>query len=281
MNKPKTKILFLTSEISPFSETYQLSEFSKKFSSFINDNEGLGSEQSFEIRISQPKYGYISERKYILREVIRLKEVPILFDKKEKIVSIKSAFIPNSRVQVYFLIDKKSFSDINPLIYKSKNGQFIKNSFENYSLFCLSLLESFKKLFWYPDIIICNDWQTAILPILLKQNYGDNEKYKNIKTINFIHSVNSNRKIALDCFDKFNLDIKFKKNMDILAESMKFFDLNVVLDFKDKKNFNKIKNDKVLSSNYKKYKSKLLKYPEDKEAWMEFLNKFESLINKL
>jgi len=275
MNQPKTKILFLTSEISPFSETYQLSEFSKRFSNAVNDSE------DFEIRISQPKYGYISERKYILREVIRLKEVPVVFDQKEKIVSIKSAFIPNTRVQVYFLLDNDHFFDINPLIYKSKNGQFLKNSFENYSLFCLSLLESFKKLFWYPDIIVCNDWQTAMLPILLKNNYMDQEKYQNIKTINFIHSINNNRKLAVDCFGKFNLDVKFSKNMDILSESMKFFDLNVVLDDEKKTNSNAIKKDKLLSANYKKYKSKLLKYPNEKNPWSEFVEKFNKLTDKL
>ena len=273
--KIKTKILFLTSEISPFSETYQLAEFSKRFSNLLNDSE------DFEIRISQPKYGYISERKYILREVIRLKEVPIVFEQKERIVSIKSAFIPNSRVQVYFLLDNDCFFNINPLIYKSKNGQFIKKNFENYSLFCLSLLESFKKLFWYPDLIICNDWQTAMLPMLLKKNYIDQEKYQNIKTINFIHSIDNNRKLSVDCFKKFNLDIKFSKNMDILSESMKFFDLNIVLDDKKKINSNSIKKDKSLSVNYKKYKSKLLKYPVEKDSWGDFFDKFNKSINKL
>ena len=275
MNQPKKKILFLTSEISPFSETYQLAEFSKRFSSYVNDSE------DYEIRISQPKYGYISERKYILREVIRLKEVPIKFDKKDKIMSIKSAFIPNSRVQVYFLLDKDHFFDINPLIYKSKNGQFNKHNFENYSLFCLSLLESFKKLFWYPDYIICNDWQTSILPMLLKNNYSNHEKYQNIKAINFIHSINSNRKLSIDIFDKFDLDIKFKKNMDILAESMKFFDLNIVLDDDKKTISGAIKKDKLLSANYKKYKSKTLKYPNDKEALVDFYDKFDKQIDKL
>ena len=275
MNQPKKKILFLTSEISPFSETYQLAEFSKRFSSYINDSE------DYEIRISQPKYGYISERKYILREVIRLKEVPIMFDKKDKIMSIKSAFIPNSRVQVYFLLDKDHFFDINPLIYKSKNGQFNKKNFENYSLFCLSLLESFKKLFWYPDYIICNDWQTSILPMLLKNNYSKDEKYQNIKAINFIHSINSNRKLSMNCFDKFDLDIKFKKNMDILAESMKFFDLNIVLDDEKKSISGAIKKDKLLSANYKKYKSKILKYPNDKDALIDFYDKFDKQIDKL
>ena len=166
MISQKTKILFLTSEIAPFNSTYQLADFSKKISMIMNEKENL------DIRISQPKYGFISERKYILREVIRLKEVPVHFDGQDRTLSIKSAFIPNTRVQVYFVLDKEYFSTVNPLIYKSKNGQFIKNNFERYSLFCLSLLESFKKLFWYPDVIICNDWQTSILPILLKQKYS-------------------------------------------------------------------------------------------------------------
>ena len=275
MNQPKKKILFLTTEISPFSETYQLAEFSKKFSNYLNDGE------DYDIRISQPKYGFISERKYILREVIRLKEVPIKFDGNERIMSIKSAFIPNTRVQVYFLLDNDYYFDINPLIYKSKNGHINKNNFENFSLFCLSLLESFKKLFWYPDIIICNDWQTSILPILLKNNYSENEKYKNIKTINFIHSINNHRKLTVDCFSKFDLDIKFTKNMDIISESMKFFDLNIALDDSKKTVSTSIKKDKNLSLAYKKNKSKILKYPEDKDSWNIFYSKFNTLVDKL
>lgn len=275
MNTEKTKILFLSSEIDPFCSTYQLAKFSKKISMIMNDKENL------DIRISQPKYGFISERKYILREVIRLKEVPVDFNNQNKIISIKSAFIPNTRVQVYFVIDKDYFSVVNPLIYKSKNGQFMKNNFERYSLFCLTLLESFKKLFWYPDIIICNDWQTSILPILLKRKYADNEKYNKIKTINFIHSISNDRKIESNFFEKFNLDVKFKKNMDVLSESMNFFDLNVLLDDNKKALLSKIKKNKSLSLNYKKSKSINLKYPDSNDDWFKLSDKINSLINKL
>ena len=275
MISQKTKILFLTSEIAPFNSTYQLADFSKKISMIMNEKENL------DIRISQPKYGFISERKYILREVIRLKEVPVYFDGKDRILSIKSAFIPNTRVQVYFVLDKDYFGTANPLIYKSKNGQFIKNNFEKYSLFCLSLLESFKKLFWYPDIIICNDWQTSIVPALLKQKYSDNDNYNKIKTINFIHSITNDRKIDSDFFNKFDLDIKFKKGMDVLSESMKFFDLNILLDSKDKKLLSKINKNKSLSLNYKKSKSINLIYPEDNESWIKLSDKIDSLISKL
>ena len=275
MNSKKTKILFLTSEIAPFNSTYQLAEFSKKIPMIMNEKENI------DIRISQPKYGFISERKYILREVIRLKDVPVHFDGKDRNLSIKSAFIPNTRVQVYFVLDKDYFATVNPLIYKSKNGQFIKNNFEKYSLFCLSLLESFKKLFWYPDIIICNDWQTALLPILLKEKYNQDEKYKNIKTVNFIHSINSNGNLSENVFKHFDLDINYKKNMNILFESMRFFDLNILLDSKDKSNLSIINKNKTWASNYKKAKSKSIIYPDDKDSWSKALDKISKSISKL
>ena len=275
MISQKTKILFLTSEIAPFNSTYQLADFSKKISMIMNEKENL------DIRISQPKYGFISERKYILREVIRLKEVPVFFDNKDRVLSIKSAFIPNTRVQVYFVLDKEYYGNMNPFIYKSKNGQFIKDNFEKYSLFCLSLLESFKKLFWYPDIIICNDWQTSILPILLKQKYSDDDNYKKIKTINFIHSINNDRKIDSNFYKKFDLDVKFRKGMDVLSESMKEFNLNILLDSKDKGLLSKINKNKQLSLNYKKSKSKSFIYPDDNDSWKKLSDKIDSLFNKL
>jgi len=275
MYQSKTKILILSSEIAPFNSTYQLAEFSKKISMIMNENDSL------DVRISQPKYGFISERKYILREVIRLKEVPVKFNNQDKIISIKSAFIPNTRVQVYFVLDKDYFGIVNPLIYKSKNGQFIKNNFERYSLFCLSLLESFKKLFWYPDIIICNDWQTSILPILLKQKYSDNDNYNKIKTMNFIHSITNDRKIDTDFFKQFSLDVKFKKGMDVLSESMPFFDMNILLDSKNKSLLSKINKNKQLSLSYKKSKSKNLFYPDGNDSWLKLSDKIDSLISKL
>ena len=275
MSQTKTKILFLTSEISPFCETYKLSDFSKKISMLLNDKE------NYDIRISQPKYGFISERKYILREVIRLKEVPVTFNNTERTLSIKSAFIPGTRVQVYFVLDKDYFAKINPLIYKSKNGQFIKDNFQRYSLFCLALLESFKKLFWYPDIIITNDWQTSMLPHILKNKFSDDENYNKIKTVNFIHSVDNNRKIDSNYYENFDIKVKYKKGMDVLSESLCHFNMNVLLDTKDKSLAKKINKSKLLSENFKKAKTRSWKFPEENQDWLKLSEKIDSLILKL
>ena len=269
------KICYLSSEITPFASAYSLGNFSRKITSLYHEDPDL------DIRLMMPKYGFISERKYILREVIRLKEVSVNFSNKEQIMSIKSAFIPNTRVQVYFVLDDKSFSNTNQFIYKSKNGQFIKNNFEKYSLFCSTILESFKKLFWYPDIIICNDWQTSILPILLNEKYSDNDNYNKIKTINFIHSISNQSKLSSNSLSGFDLKLKYSKNMDMISESMPFFDLNILLDSKKKTNFSKIKSSKKMASNYKKSKTKILEYPQDLDSWKTFINKVLPLFDKL
>ena len=60
--------------VANFSETYNLATFSRKFTNLLNLKTNI------DIRATQPKYGFVSERKYILREVIRLKDIPIIFN---------------------------------------------------------------------------------------------------------------------------------------------------------------------------------------------------------
>ena len=74
-----SKVFFLSSEIEPFSNTYNLSEFSQKFGLLMK------SDKDVDIRMCQPKYGYISERKYILREVIRLRILLLILEKGKEL----------------------------------------------------------------------------------------------------------------------------------------------------------------------------------------------------
>ncbi|MDZ7797377.1 MAG: glycogen/starch synthase [Candidatus Marinimicrobia bacterium] len=80
---------------------------------FINHTAKIFNENKVDVRVFLPRYGYISERKYILREVIRLKEIRVTIDGEEQISSVKSAFIPDSRVQVYFHIYPDFYRDIS------------------------------------------------------------------------------------------------------------------------------------------------------------------------
>lgn len=180
------KICYLSSEIMPFASTYSLGGFSRKITSIYHEDEEI------DIRLLMPKYGFISERKYILREVIRLKDIPLTFNGEDQMGSLKSAFIPETRVQVYFVENDGYFRELPELVYKARNGRPFKDNDERFCYFSFVALKTLSQLFWTPDFIFCNDWQTALVPKLLEDIYTD-EFYANIKPIFFLHSVNDMR----------------------------------------------------------------------------------------
>ena len=168
------KLYFITTEILPFANVSSLAEFSTKVPLFLQEN-------GHDIRTIIPKYGYVSERKYILREVIRLREIPFVFKGVDHVTSAKSAFIPKTRVQVYFLEDEIWFKPLTNLVYKSKNGRILADNNERYGYYSKAVLSTLPHLFWAPDIFICNGWQSALVPGLFKKHFdGINQFYKKI-----------------------------------------------------------------------------------------------------
>ena len=153
------KLFFLTTEIEPFASTSHLGKFSVDVPLALQTVE-------HDIRTIIPKYGFVSERKYILREVIRLREIPFDFDGEEIITSAKSAFIPKTRVQVYFLENPDLFKDLTNLLYKSKNGRLLTDNDERYGYFTKAAIATLPHLFWKPDVLICNGWQTTAAPLI-------------------------------------------------------------------------------------------------------------------
>ena len=176
----KLKIFYLTTEIVPFANISSLAEFSAKVPLLLQDKE-------HDIRTMIPKYGYVSERKYILREVIRLREIPFEFGKENVITSAKSAFIPKTRVQVYFLEDSKRFKPMTNLIYKSKNGRLISDIHERFAFFSKASLAMLPHLFWKPDLMWCNNWQSALVSAFYKEHYKDDDFRANIKSVLVVH----------------------------------------------------------------------------------------------
>ena len=177
------KIYFSTTEIIPFANVSTVAGFSTHVPRKLQDLE-------HDIRTVLPKYGFVSERKYILREVIRLREIPFEFSGEEVIASAKSGFIPKTRVQVYFLEDEYWFKPLTNLLYKSKNGRVLTDNANRYAYFSKAVIATLPHLFWVPDIFVCNGWQSALIPNIYKKDYeGISEFYNNIKTVLVIHDL--------------------------------------------------------------------------------------------
>ena len=272
------KVFYLCPELTPFSESNSLASFSNRLSCVLHEKD------NYDIRLLKPKYGFISERKYILREVIRLKDMETEFGGEQRLMNIKSAFIPETRVQVYFLQDDDYFKPLTQLLYKAKNGRVLNDNDIRFALFAKVALDTLKRLYWKPDVIVCSDWQMSFVPQLLKENYSDDEFYSNIKAVSVIHSLNDFRMFSKKSYEMINLNYDSKnKLIDNYTSSIKHSDHVILID--DEKNTldKQIKSSKDLKNLYKKSSNSSIILPKEATTsdWMNLINGFDSILNKL
>lgn len=152
----------------------EMSVMGKDFSRF-------GQEKGFEIRTFMPKWGHINERRGQLHEVIRLSGMNIIINDTDHPLIIKVASIPASRVQAYFIDNDDFFT--KRLMGRDKEGREYDDNGERAIFYARGVLETVKKLRWMPDIIHCQGWMSAIVPLYLKTAYRDEPPFAGTKVV--------------------------------------------------------------------------------------------------
>ncbi|MCR4418417.1 MAG: glycogen synthase GlgA [Ignavibacteria bacterium] len=184
MKNKNLKILFITSEASPFVKTGGLADVSSALPQTLME---LGNE----VRLVLPKYGAVDERKFKIHEIVRLKEIPIHLGNEIELVSMRSCFLVGSKVkvQIYFFDNQKYFGSRKGLYQDINTKKDYPDNHERFILYAKGIMEMLKKLGWTPDIIHCNDWQTGLIPAYLKTVYADLDILKDTKVVFTIHNV--------------------------------------------------------------------------------------------
>ena len=275
---PPLKLYYLSAEVAPFSETYELASFSRKITSKLHDKDDV------DIRVSQPKYGYVSERKYILREVIRRKDIPVIFNEEKHVINMKSCFIPETRVQVYFMENNPLYKILPDLIYKARNGRIFSDIDERFAFFALSAIDTLTSLFWTPDVLICNDWQTSFVPILLRERFKQEEFYLNMKSVYIIHSVNDYRKYSKHTYDMLGLTPSVSGELvDNHICAIENADLTIAMNYESSNLMDNMKKQKKLFDAFESHNSMVIDIPKksNREVWKETANTIESVCKKL
>ena len=271
------KLYYLTTEIVPFANVTPLADFSTRVPLALQ-------EKGHDIRTIIPKYGYVSERKYILREVIRLREIPFTFNGQNKVASAKSAFIPKTRVQVYFLEDSHWFKPLTNLVYKSKNGRILADNGERYAYFAKAVLSTLPHLFWTPDIFICNGWQSALVPGMYKKHFeGISDFYKKIKTAMVIHDNNEYSDISRKDLEVAEVPI----HKSLKGNTLNIFDVGsfeadsiIILDRPSEKISEKLLKQPGISANKKKV-SVINLSDDESPDYKDIADKMEQILNKI
>jgi starch synthase len=115
---------------------------------------------------------------------IVLRSVTIPFDDQYRFCSVLDGG-KRAGVQFYF-IDYPPFFDRDAL-YGLPTGDYPDNA-ERFSLFCRAILEA-TKILGIPDVFHCHDWQTALIPVLLRSNYIGDPAFHRVPTVFTIHNI--------------------------------------------------------------------------------------------
>ena len=260
------KVLFINQEISPYVPSSEMSEMGCLLPQKIQ-------EAGYEIRTFMPKWGNINERRGQLHEVQRLSGMNLIINDTDHPIVIKVASIPNTRVQVYF-IDNDEFFLKRQMTENEKGEEYTDNG-ERAVFFARGVLETVKKLRWAPDIIHCQGWMSAVLPLYIKTAYQDEPSFANTKVVTSLFQS----QMKGDLGDHFKSALAYREvTAELLKPYKKKFDFlelgKLAIDYSDAIVEAGKKVNKPLLNYVADKELPLLKYPGEDfgEAYLDFYN---------
>lgn len=168
------KALYISQEINPYIAESTMSVLCKTVPQGMQ-------EKGVEVRTFMPKFGCINERRNQLHEVIRLSGINIIIDDTDHPLIIKVATLQPTRMQVYFIDNDDYFKEHTSSPQETLS--LMEDNDERVIFFALGVVETVRKLKWYPSIIHCSGWVTAVNPLYIKTKYQDDPAFKNAKVV--------------------------------------------------------------------------------------------------
>lgn len=170
VDESKIKVLYVVTECQPFAATGGLADVAGSLPKAIV-KEGV------DIRVIMPLYNSIKNKyqfefEYMGNFTVHLswrQEYCGLFRYVEDGVT-------------YYFVDNERY-------FKRDNLYGYFDDGERFAYFCKAVVEGLSHLDFFPDIIHCNDWQSALVPVYLKTTDWQDERYNRIKKIYTIHNV--------------------------------------------------------------------------------------------
>ena len=166
-------IAFVASECVPFSKTGGLADVVGALPRAL-------AAAGHQISVFAPRYRVTR----VPDERTVVQSVTIPFDDRYRFCSIvEGAGYSGVR---FFFVDYPPFFDRDGL-YGTASGDFPDNA-ERFALFCRAVLEG-SKVLGVPDIFHCHDWQSALVPVLLKTQYSEDPAFRGVATVFTIHNI--------------------------------------------------------------------------------------------
>ena len=165
------KILFVASEAVPFVKTGGLADVVGALAPVL-------ASQGHDVRVIIPQFSAIS-REYPA-QMTHVCDFEVQLGWRRQYCGIE--MIKKDGVTWYFMDNKYYFG--RPYIYGMGGDEY-----ERFGFFCRGVLNMLPLLDFQPEVIHCHDWQSGMIPALLKIQYSHLPFYTGIRTVFTIHNL--------------------------------------------------------------------------------------------
>lgn len=154
--KAPLRVLFCTSEAVPFAKTGGLADVSGALPAAL-------SELGYDIRVVLPGYRAIDRGKFGFQTIGRS---PVRLGAEQVEVELLEGRLPGGRVPVYLVAHEPSFGRAG--LY-GEGGKDYADNLERFTVFGRGALALPGLIGWTPDLLHCQDWQTGLVPVWLRE----------------------------------------------------------------------------------------------------------------
>jgi starch synthase len=169
------KVLLASSEAVPFAKTGGLADVAGALPKAL-DSIGI------DVRLILPKYKGIEEKGLPIDYTNFRVSVPV----SQTVVDADIVESRSNGVTVY-LVEKDEYFYRDDL-YSTQDGDFIDNA-ERFVFFARAVIETVRQTGFVPDVIHCNDWQTALVPVYLNTVFRPDPLLSRISTLLTLHNL--------------------------------------------------------------------------------------------
>jgi starch synthase len=210
------RVAIVASEVAPFAKTGGLGDVTAALGRTL-------ARRGHDVRTFLPLYGNLRTEGRALLPVSFLRDVPLSMGGRAYAYDVVTATPPRSDAPVYFVK--------NPVLY-GRAATYTGDADEpvRFAFLSRAALECCQRMGWAPDVVHCNDWHTALIPLYLLTLYSWDRLFAATKTLLTIHNVGYQGSFGADVADAVDLG-RFRERLhreDLAAGRFSFLKTGVL-----------------------------------------------------
>lgn len=183
---PALNVLFVSAEVAPFAKTGGLGDVSGAIPRYL-------AKLGHDVRVVLPLYRRAREHaaKHGIVFTRVVDDVSVQLGHRKVTFSIVEAKLPGSHVPAYFVAQPALYD--RPGIYTQDDDEHLR-----FIVLQWAALKLCQFLRFAPDVVHANDWQTGLLPLMVKTAFAWDKLFARTKSVLTIHNIGHQGTFAAD-----------------------------------------------------------------------------------